>query len=44
MNHHLSLQRTLAVVLGGSLMCAAGAGLAFDMGNMMNPSQGMGGN
>lgn len=44
MNDHLGLQRTLAVVLGGSLMCAAGAGLAFDIDNMMSPSQGMGGN
>lgn len=44
MNEHLGLQRTLAVVLGGSLLCAVGAGLAYDMGNMMNPSQGMDGN
>jgi len=44
MNDHLGLQRALAVVLGDTLMCAAGTGLAFDMGNMMNPSQGMGGN
>jgi len=44
MNDPLGLQQTLAVVLGGSLMCVAGAGLAYDMGNMMNPSQGAGGN
>jgi len=39
---HVGLQRTLALVPYGSLMCAAGAGLAADMGNIMNPSQWMG--
>ena len=44
MTDHVGLRRTLALVLNGSLMCAAGAGFAADMGNMMNPSQWMGGN
>lgn len=44
MTDHIGLRRTLALVLNGSLMCAAGAGFAADMGNMMNPFQWMGGN
>jgi hypothetical protein len=44
MTEHVGLRRTLALVLSGSLMCAAGVGFAADMGNMMNPSQWMGGN
>ena len=44
MTDHLDLRRTLAVVLGGSLLCAVGAGFAFDTGNTVNPSPRVGGN
>jgi hypothetical protein len=44
MNNRLILRRTLALILGSTMMCGAGVGFAFNMGNMMNPSKWMGGN
>ncbi|MGA7982626.1 MAG: hypothetical protein WCA32_20690, partial [Chromatiaceae bacterium] len=44
MNNRMILRRTLALILGSTMMCGAGIGFAFDMGNMMNPSKWMGGN
>jgi hypothetical protein len=38
------LQRALALLLGGTMMAGAGLGCALDMGNMLSPSNGMGGN
>ena len=43
MNKRITLPRTLALILGTTLVCGAETGLAFNMGNMMNPSQWMGG-
>jgi len=37
------VRAALALVLGTGLMSGAGGSLAFDMGNMMNPSKWMGG-
>jgi hypothetical protein len=44
MHERMILQRTLALILGGTMMAGAGLGFALDMGNMMSPSNWMGGN
>jgi hypothetical protein len=38
-----TLRRSLALILGGTLTSTLSTGFAFNMGNMMNPSQWMGG-
>jgi hypothetical protein len=38
-----TLRRSLALILGGTLTLTLSTGLAFNMGNMMNPSKWMGG-
>lgn len=43
MSKRVVLQRTLTLVLGCTMMGGAGVSVAFDMGNMMNPSKWMGG-
>ena len=44
MKNRTILRRTLALILGSTMICGAATGFAFDMGNMMNPSKWMGGN
>jgi hypothetical protein len=43
MNQRIVLRRTLPLLLGTLLTSGTGTTLAFDMGNMMNPSKWMGG-
>ena len=44
MKNGVILRRTLAMILASAMTCGVGIGSAFDMGNMMNPSEWMGGN